>query len=308
MYYVSLQHIIHIEENLNAQWNEISTRLSDKSKVGGGFIDIRTLDKFPYPGASNSDRPYKIRKDTLPKIVSGLKSLGLSHIDEAWFTKEPPAPLPPMTKTTDSFIENVLGQCPVDNETQSRLGNENSGIYTMYRRYLHKKQLVRELIYISDSGEINNSAYLLNGRDGVYKGVCYRVDRIIYCFFFRSHTVFDFACRTIILHAPSLGKQMFMPGTMNRVAKTDGNPLSSDVILQHVAPEESLQGIEQCLRKAHSQADSSIFFNAFPSLEVPKVSLPKGDCEMKIYANLSKPIIRKFSDLDDLNDQTDFPQ
>ena len=269
---------------------------------------MRTLSKFPHPGATNSNRPYKIRRDTLPKIVSGLKSLGLSHIDEAWFTKNPPASLPQVTDTTDSFIEKILGHCPVNIETQKRLGNENSGIYIMYRRYLQKTQLVRELIYISDSGETNNSAYLLNGRDAVYKGVCYRVDRIIYCFFFRSHTVFDFACRTIILHAPSLGKQTFMPGTMNRVAKTDGNPLSTDVILEHVATEESFQEIEQFLRKAHSQADSSIFFDAFPSLEVPKVSAPEGDYEKQIYANLTKPIIKKFSDLDDLNNQTDLAQ
>lgn len=177
-------------------------------------------------------------------------------------------PKKPMTVAQDPLPQQCIpsfltGQDLIKKPNQDALFDAMVGIYRLYRHHSDGGQLIVETVFVAERDNENVICYLINRSGYVYRGHAYKSVNIIYFFFFRPDSQYQFATRTIFADAPRVGVTDLAEGVMLRVTNTDGHCLRAAVLMQRCA-EFSVDGGLDAMRSPYPDLEK---FDA-PQVEI----------------------------------------
>lgn len=233
-------------------------------------------------------------------LVYALHGLGFHQASEKWLAETGDA-----AEVSELCLPNfVAPSALVSPDDQRTIALDFGGYYSIYRRHGRNGEAVREVMYVTETEEINHEVFLVNRRGAVYRGLAYRINNIVYIYFFRPQARFKFAARSMVLFGTFSGEAKVISGVLTRITKSSGTPVTSDLIGLKLDEDGELQKVGSILSRGYRDPTPICVRDLFADATCPREfnSLDEmTEQEQRIVANLSE-VVAAFSqaELDDL--------
>lgn len=179
-------------------------------------------------------------------LIHALHRLGYHQASEKWLTETGDAP------SGEVCLPNfVAPSALVSPDDQRTISTDFGGFYSIYRRHGRNGEAVREIMFVTKTEQLNHEVFLVNRRGAIYRGMAYRINNIVYIYFFRPQARFKFAARSMVLYGTFSGVAKVVSGVLTRITKSGGTPVTSDLIGVKLDRCDELKSVGEMLLKKH---------------------------------------------------------